>query len=256
MPQVLNYPFPPVLHLRLELPLHAANWFSHSVSSKVGPGEIQETRVSKLLGSGCWQPGSFCTYIDSDFNFIEAGYIHVTVHNHSPIEWMIQYKVLIPIKLKSKGKAADCISEWEAKCSVKKTRVPAPQLPQGSRSASATASLKPVPTGVRRALRTELDLLISWSLRHSLHWKAYLTVEALYFEESRLPGEHFPFLLPTLCMQHTEEQMLPSWGHLVLSQLPIQTGCHPFSHSPQQPTKLSSSFISNQNLRMKSQKRP
>lgn len=164
---------------------------------------------------------------------------------------MIQYKVLIPIKLKSKGKAADCISEWEAKCSGKKTRVPAPQLPQGSRSTSATASLKPVPIGARRDLRTELDLLISCSLRHSLHWKGYLTVEALYFEESRLPGEHFPFLLPILCMQHTEEQMLPSWGHLVLSQLPIQTGCHPFSHSPQQPCQAVLFPIRNSEWRVK-----
>lgn len=56
----------------------------------------------------------------------------------------------------------------------------------------ARGSLKPEPTGVRKALRTELDLLISWSLKHSLLLRLKdSTVESL-IEESRLPGEYFP----------------------------------------------------------------
>lgn len=74
---------------------------------------------------------------------------------------MIQQKVLIAIKLRLEGRAADCISEREAECSVKKIRAPPPQLPLGSRIAPATTNLNPVPTGPRRALSIELDLLIS-----------------------------------------------------------------------------------------------
>lgn len=94
----------------------------------------------------------------------------------SPIGWVIHNKVLVSTKLCSERKAAGCISEGEAECPVKKTGAPAPHLPSGFRV--PRDSLKQRPTGASKALRTELDLLISWSLRRSFLQKGHLTVES------------------------------------------------------------------------------
>lgn len=99
------------------------------------------------------------------------------------------------------------------------------------------------------ALRTELDLLISWSLRHSLLCKGYLTVVSLYFECT----------WRTLSLPHASSLYAALWrtdASVLRSPYSITT-TNSNRLPPTQPlptTALPSSFISNQNLRMESQR--
>lgn len=118
------YPFPPISSLIRAAPLCCSSGPTFCVF-KSRPSKRLGKPVSSYLGQDADSLGFSVLILTQTFILLRQVICMCEYTGTSPIGWVIQYKILVSIKLCLEGKAADCISEGEAECSVK-TRAPAP----------------------------------------------------------------------------------------------------------------------------------